>query len=894
MADASETSSSVSAFLSALILNGIVFLIFITCFIFLRRKEERVYQPRRIVPTVPIEKQPDETPSGYFGWLNHLLSKSQSWIIQQTGVDGFFFLRYLFLIGSTCFIGSFIVLPILLPVNATNGHNLEGLDIISYANIKNKNRTFAHVFLSWIFFGLIIYSIYRELFYYVSFRHSLQATPYIDSLVSSRSLLITSLPKEYNDELSLKSLLPSATTFSFTRNYKLLQKKIEERSKYASKYEATLNKVINKSVKIRQKAIKKEKELPTPEDQLSSYIPDKKRPTHKLKPIIGKKVDTIDYSISHIAELNQEIEQDQQNYLDNEKVGSVFIQFPNQIEAQRAFQALPYHKSFKKSGSKFIINTLPDDIIWENLSLTQHQRRIKKLIAKSVLTAMIIFWAIPVAVVGAISNINYLIDKVSFLEFINNLPTVLLGLITALLPTIMLVILMSLVPPFIKALGKFGGLLTYQEIDLWCHDWYYAFQVIQVFLITTMASAATSVVTKIIDEPDSALTLLASNLPKAANFYICYILLQGLTIPGAALFQVVALILSKILGRLLDNTPRKKWSRFNSLSKPSWGIVFPPYALLGLIGICYSIIAPIVIAFSAVCFLLIYVAYLYNLTYVMDHSIDSRGRHYPKALFQIFVALYLAEVCLIGLFVFNKGWAPVALESILLAATVASHLYFKYKFIPLFDQVPLSALYQAQGNPHYTYNPKDQGLKEIKETGKSFWIDNSDKNSVSIIDENVASTSAAPDASPYPYDKEPTSVPVPPVAENENNTKLPINSVPDYENSTTQEHSKVFFKSTVVNFFHPRKFLTLSYIRSILPNYLNNPIIYDNLSESYLDPAIKDEAPKIWIPKDPMGLSTNEIAKAEGKVFVTDEQTDFDDKGKCQYLGPPPDYGGSY
>jgi len=55
-----------------------------------------------------------------------------------------------------------------------------------------------------------------------------------------------------------------------------------------------------------------------------------------------------------------------------------------------------------------------------------------------------------------------------------------------------------------------------------------AFQVIQVFLITTFASGAAAVVTKIIDDPGSATTLLAENLPKASNFYISYFIVQGL------------------------------------------------------------------------------------------------------------------------------------------------------------------------------------------------------------------------------------------------------------------------------------------------------------------------------------------------------------------------------
>ena len=65
---------------------------------------------------------------------------------------------------------------------------------------------------------------------------------------------------------------------------------------------------------------------------------------------------------------------------------------------------------------------------------------------------MIIFWAIPVAFVGSISNINYLTNRVHFLKFILNIPPVILGIVTGLLPSIMLAILMALLPIILRCI----------------------------------------------------------------------------------------------------------------------------------------------------------------------------------------------------------------------------------------------------------------------------------------------------------------------------------------------------------------------------------------------------------------------------------------------------------
>lgn len=243
------------------------------------------------------------------------------------------------------------------------------------------------------------------------------------------------------------------------------------------------------------------------------------------------------------------------------------------------------------------------------------------------------------------------------------MPDVLMGIITGLAPSIALAILMSLVPPFITKLGKLSGCVTLQDTDLYCQAWYYAFEVVEVFLVTTAASSASSTVDAIIKKPGSAMTLLASYLPRSSNFYITYFLLQGLTVPSGMLFQVVNLVLSKILGRFLDSTPRQKWNRYNTLSTPTMGVIYPTIEVLVCIYICYSIIAPILLFFSTFTLILLYVAYLYNLNYVLGFSFDLKGRNYPKALFQIFVGIYLSEVCLLGLFIMGQDLGSPGLGS---------------------------------------------------------------------------------------------------------------------------------------------------------------------------------------------------------------------------------------
>lgn len=76
-------------------------------------------------------------------------------------------------------------------------------------------------------------------------------------------------------------------------------------------------------------------------------------------------------------------------------------------------------------------------------------------------------------------------------------------------------------------------------------------QVVNVFLAMALGSSAAAVATQIVEDPGKALQQLSSNFPKSVNFYYSYLCLQGLTISSGTLLQLVALILSHILGRIL-------------------------------------------------------------------------------------------------------------------------------------------------------------------------------------------------------------------------------------------------------------------------------------------------------------------------------------------------------
>ena len=52
------------------------------------------------------------------------------------------------------------------------------------------------------------------------------------------------------------------------------------------------------------------------------------------------------------------------------------------------------------------------------------------------------------------------------------------------------------------------------------------------------------------------------------------------------LLNIVPFLMTLVLGRILDKTPRKMYNRYVSLTGIGWGSYYPKYTNLGVIGEC--------------------------------------------------------------------------------------------------------------------------------------------------------------------------------------------------------------------------------------------------------------------------------------------------------------------
>ena len=289
-----------------------------------------------------------------------------------------------------------------------------------------------------------MFVIGRESIHFVQVRQAFLTLPGIASRMSSRTVLFTNVPKEYLTLDKIRETLPNVKHIWIAMDTKDLEDDLEDRQKTALKLEAAEVGLSRDANKRRMKAEKKGQGK-SPADGLS-WLDEKKRPTHRLKFLIGKKVDTIDWCRSHLAEMIPKVDKQQAEHIQGHgtRNSAVFVEFRTVQAAESAFHQT--HVKLPKQFRSRTVGTRPQEIIWKNLNLSESQRKIRNMVAIALIVLMIIFWGPITAFIGAVSNINNLIQIAPFLSFISSIPPVILGVVTGLLPVILLAILMALVP----------------------------------------------------------------------------------------------------------------------------------------------------------------------------------------------------------------------------------------------------------------------------------------------------------------------------------------------------------------------------------------------------------------------------------------------------------------
>ncbi|EXJ72393.1 uncharacterized protein A1O5_04897 [Cladophialophora psammophila CBS 110553] len=923
--NSSSTSNLVATLVPVLIWAALCIIIFVI----LRRKCPRVYAPRASLKSLEPHEKSAPLPNGWFNWFTEFYRIPSVFVLNHSSLDGYLFLRFLRVLAVICLVGIGLLWPVLLPIHATGGAGNQGLDCLTMGNVVNHNRLYAHALLSWVYFAFILYMVSRECVYYINLRQAYLLSPFYANRLSSRTVLYMNVPRHYLDEQRLRWMLGrSVKRIWIPQTTSELERLVKEREQTAMRLEKAEFELIKMANAARTKVLKRaeserkqESSHPPPEPEhrsgngpesgsksgtaavirapdnpegvayptkemrertlpdvngsvASQWIPHSSRPHHRPIANYGRRVDTIKWTRNQIKKLNSQIAKVRRDQLFKTEgmLPSVFVEFETHTDAQHAYQTLTHHRPLHMAQR--FLGVRPFEIIWESLSMSWLETIARKFLIKALITAMIIFWAIPSALVGTISNIDYLSEKVSFLGWVGDLPSAVKGILSGVVPALALSLLMSIVPGILRYCARLGGVPTLSMIELYTQHAYFAFQVVQVFLITTLTSAASAAVTKLLEDPTTAKDLLSQNLPKASNFYLSYFLLQSLALGSGGLVQFGNLFQLYVFQKYISS-PRKMYLRWHRLQRIHWGTVFPVYTNLGVITLSYALIAPIILGFAAVGLLFLHIVYRYNLIYVYDSEVDTRGLVYPRALMHLLLGLYFSEVCMIGLFSIKGAYVPVVLTVALLVLTGLVHTSLLDALGPLLWSLPKSLT--VQEDQHLLgcrpINPRNAEDLEQSEEYHSDKEEQEPEQSNSRALEGASGAFNALGGGIKNMLRKKVKREVP-------EANILMNALMGFWMRWISPNP-ADKSNFLLRWLHPEVYSDYTLLRRMVPSDLPDPVYPEEIEQDiYYPPSFFAKPPTLWIPRDPGGVSRQEVEHSAKVIPTTDEYVDIDEKGR--------------
>lgn len=239
----------------------------------------------------------------------------------------------------------------------------------------------------------------------------------------------------------------------------------------------------------------------------------------------------------------------------------------------------------------------------------------------------------------------------------------------------------------------------------------------------------------------------------------------------------------------------------------------------------------------------------YNVLFTLGTQVDTKGRCYATALKQLITGLYIAEICLIGLFAIGSAsggsglisLGPLIIMIIVLIGTVIWQMELTSALAKHMQILPADLLADEYRDNQHSMDEAEKGTNG-HHSKKSHSDDSSNGNYL------------------LPRSADP---PPPPQG----------------------------IVGKIKTFIFPNKFSSAAVLsKYILSPHLTHPVrpyTHQERDEAYLHPALTAELPVIWLARDKYGLSRREVDACRHEVGegleVTDEAAWFNDKGKIEW-----------
>lgn len=230
---------------------------------------------------VPERERTKAPPEGLWQWIIPVFKTSNSDFISKCGLDAYFFLRYLRTLLKIFVPLAFLILPVLIPVNAVHGrgahfavgkfahnntvyNNVTGLDLLAWGNVRpdKNNRYWVHLVLAIVVIVYTCFVFFDELRGYIRLRQSYLTSPQHRLRASATTVLVTAIPRKWCTREALDGLYDvfpgGVRNIWLNRNFDELNEKVKMRDKLARKLESAETDLIRNAKKAQLAKLKKD------------------------------------------------------------------------------------------------------------------------------------------------------------------------------------------------------------------------------------------------------------------------------------------------------------------------------------------------------------------------------------------------------------------------------------------------------------------------------------------------------------------------------------------------------------------------------------------------------------------------------------------------------------
>ncbi|KAJ2340399.1 hypothetical protein GGH92_006281 [Coemansia sp. RSA 2673] len=261
------------------------------------------------------------------------------------------------------------------------------------------------------------------------------------------------------------------------------------------------------------------------------------------------------------------------------------------------------------------------------------------------------------------------------------------GLFQYTTPTFVLSLMNAAVPYILTWIAQASGIQSRSLIQKSVMQRYFGFLIANVLLIFTVSRTMLTDYEKWIENPALIPKLFATNLPKAAPFFMDYIILYGLGYYPLQLLQIGSIV-PAMFRRMVCHTPRQ----FADALRPNsidWAYILPQPMLVFVIAATYSSLAPLIFVLAAIYYVIAYLVTKYLVYYVYARQFETAGEFIIPVLKLLTGSMWHYYCLIIGLCALNGAISYVILLFPLLwvnwylLSTVSSQFYEDARYLPL-------------------------------------------------------------------------------------------------------------------------------------------------------------------------------------------------------------------